>query len=86
MTIEDIKQLHISHIRIPPIIANILFKTTFLENWGLGVGRIIDACKCQNVEEPIGSTQGGFVILTFKRPANDSSTVQVGDNLSPACH
>lgn len=31
-------------------------------------------------------TQGGFVIVTFQRPAKDSSTAQIEANLSPACH
>lgn len=85
LTPETIKQPHISY-PYNHIIADVLFKTTFLENWGSGARRIIDACKRQNVEEPLWSTQGGFVIVTFKRPAKDSSTVQGEANLSPAYH
>lgn len=85
LTPETIKQPHISY-PYNPIIADVLFKTTFLENWGSGAGRIIDACKRQNVEEPIWSTQGGFVIVTFKRPAKDSSRTQVEANFSPTFH
>lgn len=76
LTPETIKQPHISY-PYNPIIADVLFKTTFLENWGSGAERIIDACKQQNVPEPIWSAQGGFVIVTFKRPLKDSSTIQV---------
>jgi ATP-dependent DNA helicase RecG len=47
------KQPHISY-PYNPIIAEVLFKTTFLENWGSGAGRIMDACKAQNVEVPTG--------------------------------
>jgi len=45
-----------------------------LENWGSGAGRIMDACKDQNVETPIWTIQGGFVIVTFKRPITANST------------
>lgn len=85
LTPETIKQPHISY-PYNPIIADVLFKTTFLENWGSGAERIVDACKRQNVEEPVWSTQGGFVIVTFKRPAKDSSRAQVEANLSPTYH
>lgn len=86
LTTETIKQPHISY-PYNPIIAEVLFKTTFLENWGSGAGRIMDACKAQNVEVPTWTTQGGFIIVTFKRPAKevvtqvwgqkDTSTTQV---------
>lgn len=85
LTTETIKQPHISY-PYNPIIADVLFKTTFLENWGSGVSRIIDTCKQQNVPEPIWKTQGGFVIVTFKRPLKESSTTQPITSLSPACH
>lgn len=73
LTTETIKQPHISY-PYNPIIADVLFKTTFLENWGSGAGRIMDACKNQNVEAPIWTIQGGFVIVTFKRPITANST------------
>lgn len=76
LTTETIKQPHISY-PYNPIIADVLFKTTFLENWGSGAGRIIDACKRQNVPEPTWSMQGGFVIVTFKRLTEGTSTIQV---------
>lgn len=41
LTPETIKQPHISY-PYNPIIADVLFKTTFLENWGSGTGCIID--------------------------------------------
>lgn len=73
LTTETIKQPHISY-PYNPIIADVLFKTTFLENWGSGAGRIMDACKNQNVEALIWTIQGGFVIVTFKRPITANST------------
>lgn len=67
LTVESIKLPHISY-PYNPIIADVLFRTTFLENWGSGAGRIIEACKTQGVPEPQWSINGGFVVITFPRP------------------
>ena len=70
LTVETIRQPHISY-PYNPIIAEVLFKTTFLENWGSGIGRIIEKCKECNLQEPEWSVKGGFVTVTFKRPINE---------------
>ncbi len=72
LTVESIREPHISY-PYNPIIAEVLFKTTFLENWGSGVGRIIEKCKECNLQEPEWSVNGGFVTVTFKRPINDTN-------------
>ena len=77
LTPETIKQPHNSH-PYNPLIANFLYKTTFLESWGSGVRRIIDACAAAGVEEPIWKTNPNFVCVTFKRPADKSSYTQKG--------
>lgn len=66
LTIETIK---LSHHSYPPnpIIADVLFKTTFLENWGSGVGRMVDACREANLPEPEFNQNASFVWVTFKR-------------------
>ena len=50
-------------------IADVLYKTTFLENWGSGIMRIVDACNEQGVPEPIWESRQGFVVVTFPRPS-----------------
>ena len=67
LTVETIKQPHRSYPR-NPIIANALYMTAYLESWGTGVSRMIDACKTAGVPEPKYSTDGLFVWITFKRP------------------
>ena len=52
-----------------PTIADVLFKTTFLENWGSGVGRIMDACREANLPEPEYNQNASFVWVTFRRTA-----------------
>ena len=42
--------------------------TAFLESWGTGVSRMVDACKTIGLPEPEYGTDGGFVWITFKRP------------------
>ena len=66
LTPENIKQPHISY-PYNPIMADVLFRTTFLESWGSGANRIVTACRKQNVPEPEWAINGGFVVVTFKR-------------------
>jgi ATP-dependent DNA helicase RecG len=77
LTVETIKQSHHSYPQNPTI-ADVLFKTTFLENWGSGVGRMVDACKKANLPEPEFNQNAAFVWVTFKRatiqPYNHTSS------------
>ena len=68
ITTESIKEPHVS-IPYNPIVADVLYKTTYLENWGSGAQRIIDACREYGVPEPTWTISQGFVIVTFPRPA-----------------
>lgn len=53
--------------------AHALYRSTFLENWGSGIHRIIEACREQGVEEPTWRWDGAFVYVTFKRHKQDTS-------------
>jgi ATP-dependent DNA helicase RecG len=64
-----------------PTIADVLFKTTFLENWGSGVGRMVDACKNANLPEPEFNQNAAFVWVTFKR-----ATIQPYNPSTPQPH
>ena len=44
-----------------------LYRSSFLESWGSGVGRMIDACRAQGVPEPVYEEYGGFVKIVFKK-------------------
>lgn len=67
ITPETIKLPHNS-FPYNPIIAETLYKSTFLENWGSGGKRIIDACQDRGLEIPIWHEESGFVTIIFKRP------------------
>ena len=68
LTPETIKDPHESYPYNLKI-AEALYKSTLLENWGSGAKRIMDACREQGVEEPTWRWDGGFVYVIFKRPA-----------------
>lgn len=76
LTAETIKHSHHSFPQ-NPVIADVLFKTTFLENWGSGVGRIMDACREANLPEPEYNQNASFVWVTFKRTPLNPTTPQV---------
>lgn len=67
---ESIKEPHESYPYNLKI-AEALYKSTYLESWGSGAKRIMDACREQGVEEPTWRWDGGFVIVTFKRPTRN---------------
>ena len=42
--------------------------TAFLESWGTGVSRMVEACKAVGLPEPEHGTDRGFAWITFMRP------------------
>ena len=66
ITLVNIKEPHGSY-PYNPLIADVLYKTSYLESWGSGVKRILEACRKQNVPDPEWSMSGGFVTVTFRR-------------------
>lgn len=67
---ESIKKPHESYPYNLKI-AEALYKSTYLENWGSGGKRIMDACREQGMEDPTWKWEGGFVTIIFKRSAID---------------
>ena len=53
--------------------------TAFLESWGTGVSRIVDACKAVGLPEPEYGTDQGFVQITFMRPNSVTNPVTNSD-------
>ena len=57
--------------------------TAFLESWGTGVSRMVEACKAVGLPEPEYGTDGAFVWITFKRPnPSDKTGGQTGGQTS----
>ena len=65
ITPENIKDSHDSK-PFNPIIAGVLYKSTWLESWGSGVKRMLDACKKQGTPEPFYEVRPGGVVIVFK--------------------
>lgn len=84
ITPENIKEPHDSYPYNVKM-AEVLYRSMWLENWGSGAKRIIEACQEQGVEEPTWRWDGAFVYVTFKRPAKqDSNTDQVSVGSDPS--
>lgn len=68
----DLEKMQSKHRSEPtnPIISNVLYKRKLLENWGRGIGLIIDECKKANIPKPEFKTNNGFVIITYKYTTN----------------
>ena len=49
------------------MIAVILYKCTWLESWGSGVVRMVNACKMQGVPEPYYEIRPGGIAIIFRR-------------------
>jgi len=49
-----------------PLIANVLYKRKVVENWGRGIGLMIDECVKQGLPEPEFKSEAGFVVVTFR--------------------
>lgn len=81
ITPESIKEPHESYPYNLKI-AEVLYKSTYLESWGSGAKRIIDACREQGIEEPVWKWDGGFVSVTFKRPGKADSDAKLSKELS----
>lgn len=81
LTAENIKNSHKSQPH-NQLIAEVLYKTSWLENWGTGIHRIFDACKEQNVPEPYFTTEQGYVTIVFPRPKSNGFGENRGENLA----
>ena len=69
LTPENIKSVHKSQ-PYNQLIAEVLYKTSWLESWGTGVQRMCDVCKEENVPEPYYVTEQGYVTIVFKKGAS----------------
>lgn len=66
ITEEDLKKVHRSKPR-NPLIADVCFKAGYIDSWGRGTIKIIEACQEADLPEPIlKEEQGGFLSKVFK--------------------
>ena len=66
LTVDDLKQSHRSILR-NPLIGKCLFLIKFIEHWGTGTNRIIDACVNHGLPEPIFEELSGSLVVTLRK-------------------
>lgn len=64
LTIEELRKDHSSYPRNRNI-ANVFFKAGYIESWGRGTNKIIDACKEAGLPEPVIEEEQGGISITF---------------------
>lgn len=65
ITLEDLYKPHISVLR-NKLIAQLFFDIGFIERWGTGIERMINACKNQELPEPKFEEYQGFRVIFRK--------------------
>jgi len=65
VTPETIKDFHDSK-PYNPLIASVLYRTTWLESWGSGINRMVEACKSKGLPEPYYVKRPGGVAIVFQ--------------------
>lgn len=66
MSLESLKRTHSSRPR-NPLIADVCFKAGYIDSWGRGTLKILNACKEAQLPEPeIGEMDGGLLVSLFK--------------------
>ena len=79
LSLSDLKQPHSSRPR-NPVIADIAFKGGYIDAWGRGTIKIIDACKKAELPEPEMNEQNGGFIVTLFKTKSDNFRVNEGVN------
>jgi ATP-dependent DNA helicase RecG len=80
ITEEDLKKLHRSKPR-NPLIADTCFKAGYIDSWGRGTIKIIEACLEAGLPEPIlKEDQGGFLSKIFKDRFTEDQLRKMGLN------
>jgi len=78
LTLEELKGEHNSRPRNPKI-AKACFMAGYIDAWGRGTLRIINACKEAGLPEPdILEKDGGFMVVLYKVPKGDDDGGVIG--------
>ncbi len=78
LTIEELKIAHSSYPRNRNI-ANVFFKAGYIESWGRGTNKIIDACIEADLPEPIIEEEQGGISVTFRKDIYTEDFLQKQD-------
>lgn len=80
LSLDALKRQHPSRPR-NPIIADVCFKGGYIDAWGRGTLKIINACKQANLPEPeIKEQDGGLLVTLFKDRYTLDHLLRIGLN------
>lgn len=80
ITEADLKRHHASKPR-NPLIADVCFKAGYIDSWGRGTIRILEACEELDLPEPeMAEFQGGFKVTLYKDRYSDEQLIKLGLN------
>ncbi len=78
LSLESLKRVHSSRPR-NPLIADVCFKGGYIDSWGRGTLKIINACREAELPEPLITEQfGGFLVEIFKNRFTPEQLKKVG--------
>jgi ATP-dependent DNA helicase RecG len=66
LTLKDLVKKHDSVLR-NPLIAKSLFMIKYIEQWGTGTNRIIEACINHGLPQPLFEILSGSLVVTFRK-------------------
>ncbi|MDR1876749.1 MAG: putative DNA binding domain-containing protein [Flavobacteriaceae bacterium] len=80
ITLSELKQFHSSRPR-NPILAEACFRGGYIDSWGSGIMKIMDACKSAELPAPEMNEQfGGFIVKLFKDKFSEEQLQNIGLN------
>ncbi|MDQ3042748.1 MAG: putative DNA binding domain-containing protein, partial [Acidobacteriota bacterium] len=80
LSLESLKRVHSSRPR-NPLIADVCFKGGYIDSWGRGTLKIINACRESELPEPnITEQDGGFLVEIFKNRHTPEQLKKAGFN------
>ena len=79
LTVEDLKQRHRSILR-NPLVGKCFFWIKFIEQWGTGTNRIIDACLDYGLPEPVFEELSGSLVVTLRKGITEELLREKGLN------
>lgn len=79
LTLGELKRDHMSILR-NPLIGNCFFWIKFIEHWGTGTNRIIDACVNHGLPEPVFEELSGSLVVTLRNRVTEEALRGMGLN------
>jgi ATP-dependent DNA helicase RecG len=81
ITLAQLKQFHSSHPR-NPILAEACFRGGYIDSWGSGIMKIMDACNLAGLPAPeFNEAEGGFIVTLFKERFSNEKLQRLGLNI-----